>query len=204
MKVLNLFILIGFFILSGCTYVFYGIKDKKFENHQQQLKFLVSRNVDTLDVYSIKCGYLDSLKDSSHAINTYKLKTGASPAAVQIRMYNNSGNFLYGWSQCMGNPHFLKIFDTIPMNSPYELPINFNLQFEKDLDLFEISEHQRREIINRTKNSDYTIIIYWAEWTGKFAKDVFKDVYDYVKSYPDVNIYILKLNTAAYCNPNQN
>lgn len=187
-------------LFNSCAYLFYGMTAKNYESHKQQLKFLNSRNIDTTNVYSIKSSYIDSLSFEKYALNTYKLKTGASYSAIQIRMYSNKGDFIYGWSPCMGNnPHSYKIFETLPISSPYQLPVNYKLNFFSDLDVFNIDKITKNKIIERTKESEYVIIVYWAEWTGGFAKRVFEDITNYLNKYPNNEILVLKLNTASYC-----
>ncbi len=203
LKLIQSLILIILLSLSGCGIVYYfkyGVTPRKNEPHKQQIEYLVSEGFDTLNVFSIKCSYMDSLSDEKFAMNAYKLETGASAAAVQIRMYRNNGLFITGWTQCMGgNPRAHGMLDSLPMYSPPYLTINYNLHMYSDLDLFDISKLEKASLIEQSQNTDYTIVIFWAEWTGSFSDKTFADVYDYISKYPEVDFLILKLNTATFC-----
>jgi len=201
-RLINILLQLVLISLSSCGIVYYFMYDvtpRKNEPHRQQIEYLITESIDTQNVFSIRCSHMDSLSDEKYALDSYKLKTGASAAAVQIRMYGPDGSFIYGWDQCMGNPHIYKIFDTLPMHSPYDLTINFNLHLYSDLNLFDIGNVEKANLIEQSKEFDYTIVVFWAEWVGVFADRAFADVYDYVSKYPEVDFLILKLNTATFC-----
>jgi hypothetical protein len=61
--------------------------------------------------------YFDSLSTAKFAINTYKLINKVPASPVQIRMYNNNGQFLYGWEQCFGDLKKLGILDILPFKN---------------------------------------------------------------------------------------
>jgi hypothetical protein len=178
----------------------YGITPRKYETHKQQIEYLIKQGIDTLNVFSMKHSYADSLSDEKFAMNSYKLETGAPAAVVQIRMYQQDGLFITGWTQCMGgNPRAHGMLDSLPMYSPPYLTINYNLHLYSDFDLFDISRLEKANLIKQSENADFTIIIFWAEWVGVFTDRTFTDVYDYISKYPEVDFLVLKLNTAAYC-----
>lgn len=164
----------------------------------QQIEYLVSEGIDTFNVYSVEKSHMVLLSDERFAINTYKLKTGTGASAVQIRMYDRDGVFITGWSQCMGsNPRVLGMLDSLPMYSPSFLPINYNLSLYSDLELFDMDDLEKANLIEQSEKVDYTIIIFWAEWVGRFTDNAFADVHYYVSKYPEVDFLILKLNTAT-------
>lgn len=169
------------------------------ENLQYQKKYLKSIGVDTLNLYRLKCEEYDSLGMEKYAINLYKLRHHINYSPVQFRLYDSTGVIITGWEQCFGNAKFLGYFKNCPMtNKPY-LEINNILNFYTDINLFNISLHERDSIILRQKEHRYTIIIFWASWAGSFDKKNFRNIYRYIEKFGPQNFYILKLNTAVKC-----
>ncbi len=189
-----------FLLMNSCIilYPFYGIKKKTDETIEVQKEYLLDKGFDTLNLYRKSCAYADSLSHKKYALNTYKIAHNGRAAAVQIRMYDTTGKLLYGWEQCFGNAEKLAIFDSVPMKGRPWLPVNFNLSLETDLNLFDIDANEKQRLIEESKNHDYTIILMWAAWTGRFNSQAFKLLYEYIERN-NLDLYLLKLNTATIC-----
>jgi hypothetical protein len=178
---------------------FWGIKKESNEPVDFEVKYLTKIGIDTNYVFRLKRQWVDSLSIKKYALNTYKLKTGGRAGAVQIRMYDKTGQFIYGWEQCFGSLNHFDIFTTVPISSKYSyLPINKDLNLWNDLNLFEIDAGTRKLLSTEIQNHSYTIVVYWAAWVGYFSKNTLKEVNSYVKSHKKENILFLKLNTATY------
>lgn len=194
------FILLSF-ILSSCTILlpFYGVKKKHPESLDFQKKYLSSIGIDTFNLYRLKCSYYDSLSDLKYAVNLYKVMHNSYASPVQFRFYDSTGKFITGWEQCFGNATKIGYFDTIPMQIATKFNvdyINYNLNFNQDINLFDINTNEKHKILSNIHNYDYTIVIFWAAWTGVFNKRNFQNIYEYIKKYKKKTFYILKLNTA--------
>jgi len=173
----------------------FSVKEKTSENMNESNKILSKFNFDTLFSYQLCGNCIDSLSVEKYAINTYKLKTkdGASP--LELRMYNNNGQFINGWEMCFGDIHKLGILDSIPFKRVNHLPINYNLSLSTDLSIVNIPN---RELLHKEiQKSDYIIILYWAKWAGWFNRDVIRETQKYLKkNRKRYSILLIAVNTA--------
>lgn len=197
--------IIGLLLISqftGCIilYPFYGITKRDPEPRAEQIDYLNSIGVDTFDVFSFNCDYKDSLSMRKYALNSYKLEHDGYASPVQFRIYDKKGNLATGWEQCFGNPVRTKYLEHCPPVVKSYMPINFDVSFESDLNLFDINSEQKKILLNKKGKYDYIIIIFWAKWAGKFNKDAFYNINDYIKKYPATTFKVLKLNTSPVCN----
>lgn len=198
----DIILILILFNLTSCSLLlpFYGVKKKTDENFQDQKKYLKSIGVDTLNLYRLKCDKYDSLGMRKYAINLYKLQFGKDYSPIQFRLYDSTGTLITGWEQCFGNAKYFGYFKNYPMtNKPY-LQINYNLNFNNDIKLFDINQGDIETILTNQKNFKYTLIIFWASWAGSFNKKNFRNIYRYIDKYGSNNFYILKLNTSIICN----
>jgi hypothetical protein len=188
------------FLSSGCVvlFPFYGIKSPRNEPREYQKQYLSDLGLDTFHVYSIRSSCIDSLSEPKYLLNEYKIKTGAKASVVQIRMYDRNGIFQYGWEQCFGNLKHFDLFKTIPISSKYQhLPVNMNLTFMTDLELFDLTDMQREALLSEILNYDYIIAVFWASWAGYFSKNTLKQVCEYVNNSGPSRILFIKLNTSS-------
>ena len=124
----------------------------------------------------------------------YKFQKGTHASPVQIRMYNKSGILTAGWEQCYGDLKALHLFDSIPIRRLGWLPTNYDLKLQNDLALLNLDYHRKTEIDNYINSSDYTIILFYAVWTGWYAKDAIKRTLNYTNA--NKNIALIFVNTA--------
>ncbi len=158
--------------------------------------YLNQLGIDTSYSYQLSYDYRDSLSVRKFAINTYKLQYKTSASPVQLRMYNNEGEFIYGWSQCFGSLKRFGILDSVPLKQVSHLPVNMNLSFQNDINLFNISPLEKEELHTAIEETDYVIVILWAMWAGWYSKDVLKSVNKYVEKNNETKFLVIKLNVA--------
>lgn len=200
-------VIILMLFLNSCSllFPFYGIKDAKDEPMVFEKKYLTSHRIDTSNMFRLKRDWHDSLSIMTYALNTYKLTHGGKASADQIRMYDKDGKFLYGWEQCFGNINYYNLFKTVPISSKrYHNDINRNLNFWSDLKLFDLTSSEKDELTEKINKNSYIIVVYWAAWTGHFAKSTLRKVNSYVKQNEKDKILFIKVNTAPYTSPARN
>jgi len=164
------------------------------ESLTQAKVYLSTLSIDTTNAYKILPSYIDSLSYVKYQIDTYKLEHGTKASPVQLRMYDSHGTFIYGWTQCFGPIERLGLLDSIPLKQLDRLPVNKSLSFQTDLNLFSISEAKRAEHLQNLMKYDYTIIVFWAQWTGWYSKNLLKNIRKYIHKHGDKKIQLLTLN----------
>lgn len=161
----------------------YLIKNK-FQSHQYS--FL---RVDSL-------AYLFSTE--RHGLDTWKLERGVKQSAIQLRIYDNKGNFFNAYAQCYGPLKKFNILDSNPPRLIQHFPNNQNLKFEHEFELWEIDETTKQKIIAESKTHTYTFVLYWNIWTNYYSKVVFKEIEKYIKKHQaeDFSILYIIVNNA--------
>jgi hypothetical protein len=189
-------------LIPGCVLIlpFYGITERTNESFETQVRYLNSIKIDTSSLYNLDCAYYDSINMEKYAVNLYKLEHGANASVVQFRLYEPDGKLVTAWEQCLGNARRLGFFDEVPMKPGFDnIPVNYNLSFQSDLNMFDIDSLTREEILQVSKEFDYTLILFWAEFAGVFTTRMFRDVYGYIEKDTTNSYLVLKLNTAKIC-----
>ncbi len=192
---------ISFFVLSvwltGCS-IFHllSVREPQSEEVKEANSSLLRYAIDTSFSFQLSSQYRDSLSEKKYMLNTYKYEKGGKASSVQIRLYTNTGEFIYGWEQCFGNLHKLGILDSLPMKQKSWLPVNKNLSFQQDLHLFNITSQEKEALLRQIGNYDYVMVLFWANWTGWYSKDMLKRVKQYLKEHPEAKILLITLNTA--------
>lgn len=196
MKKLILLSMIILFLQSCSLLHFFSVSEKNNEQIEEINSYLLNLSVDTTYSFKINPLYVDSLSTQKFAINTYKLKNKVPASPVQLRMYNNKGEFLFGWEQCFGDLQRLGILDSLPFKNIEHLPINRQLSFDNDLEIINNTNDYKELLIKQNKIYDFTIIVYWTIWTGWYSKSTFKQINEYLKKHPDYTFLIIKINTS--------
>jgi hypothetical protein len=188
-------------LLQSCSlFHFLSTSDKKEETPEEMNTFLIKYSIDTTNSFKINPAYLDSLSNPKFAINTYKLNKKVKASPVQIRMYNNRGQFLYGWEQCFGDLKRLGILDSFPIKKLAHLPVNMKLSFENDIRIIASNDEMKEHLISLNTKYDYTIIVYWAAWTGWYSADSLKSVRKHIIDHPGSSFLWIKINTSNAMN----
>jgi len=92
-------------LLSGCSLLHYvnaSLHKKDSESRLEYNSYLTRQGFDTTYSYQILKENLDSLSTEKYAINVWKLNHNGTAGPVQIRMYDNTGQFISGWENCYG------------------------------------------------------------------------------------------------------
>jgi len=194
-KVIVVVLMISFFY--GCDFIhFMTVSEQRSENIVQSKIFLSKLAIDTCYSYQILPAYIDSLSHSRYQIDSYKLKHGTGASPVQLRMYNSSGIFLNGWTNCFGSIKRLGLLDSLPLKQVRHLPLNKEVSFLTDLAMFNINQNEKQRLIENLKNYDFIVVVFWAEWTGWYSKDLLKRVVKYKNNHKESTILLLTLNTS--------
>lgn len=184
-------------LFSGCSLIHYfSVSEMKSESMAQVNEYLIRLSIDTNHAYQILPGCIDSLSFSKYQIDTYKLEHGTKASPVQLRMYDNKGNFIYGWTQCFGSIERLGLLDSLPLKQLRHLPVNKSLSFSNDINLFNINDLEKKNIKESIENYDYVLIAFWAEWTGWYSKNLLINLIKYIKRHKEHKILLLTLNTS--------
>lgn len=185
---------------SSCSLIhFVTVKERKSETVQQYTHYLNSFISDTSFSYQLSCIYFDSLSTEKFAINTYKLKYHTSASPVQIRMYDKTGSLITGYEQCFGDISKLGMLETFPMKKIDHLPINYKLSLNCDIDLLNAQKEEKERILKSSEESDYTIIVFYSEWTGWYSKNTLKKLKKYIFKNQKSKILFIKVNTSPEC-----
>jgi len=191
--------LISVSILQSCSLIhLLSTTEKKYDSDLRISSFLEKASIDTNFSYRLNANYVDSLSILKYALNTYKLKSGAQASPLQIRLYDKNGNFIYGWEQCFGDLNKFNLLDSLPFNQKKHLHVNLNLSFYNDVNIFDISYTEKEILLKEIRNYDYTIVVFWASWTGWYSKNALISVKKYIEDNPDYKILFIKLNTTTH------
>lgn len=204
MKVCLVWIVILTCLLSfaGCgsfiLYPFYGIQKPHKDTKEFCNQLLLKHQFDTANSYFISPQFVDSISVAKFALNLYKLKTNTSASPLQLRMYDQNGKLVYGWAQCFGDLGRSQILDSIPFKHRPSLDgiINFDLQLATDLELLDLSDYERRQMIKRLGQNEFVIVVFYARWMGWFTKDTFKKLRRYVDAHDHKSIGLVFVNTS--------
>lgn len=189
-------------LFSSCgsliLYPFYGIQKPHKDTQEFCDGLLQKHGFDTANSYFINPQYLDSISHEKFALNLYKLKTNTSASPLQLRMYAQSGQLMYGWAQCFGDLGRSHILDSIPFKHRQSLDgiINFNLRLETDLQLLGLSDKERLDMVQRLEQNEFVIVVFYTGWTGWFTKDTFRELRNYIDSHKDQKIGLVFINTS--------
>jgi hypothetical protein len=187
--VMLLFIL---FPLNSCNLIrLLNTSKEENEDIEKIQKFLSKHNFtyDFIFENTDSTAYL--LKDPKYRINNDSIKY----SYIQLRIYDSKGDLYTGLSQCMGNFNKKFFLDSFPPSKNLYPFLNNNLKFINELDLINISEQTKKQVIEFSNSYDYTFVVYWTIWTNYFSKHVLREVSKIKRSYPS-KVCIIFINTA--------
>lgn len=187
--------------LSDMYHVATSVEEETNVSQAVANQFLVKANVDTINSFMKNCNPAYKLSSPTIALDTNSRRKGTD-ALIQLRMYDNRGKLVSAWEQCWGNlKEFNKMgfMDSLPMKE-LNCPINYNLNLASDLNIFDISEQQKEVLMNECKSHNYTIVVFYATYTGWYSKDVLWRANKYIKKHKDSSILFLKLCVNPICN----
>ena len=162
------------------------------EDCMTQKKLLSRWKIDTEYCYQIKADNIDSMRSVSYALDTQMIKRGYySP--IQFRVYLNNGKFYTGWEFCFGKLNKLGILkqDTITLIS--RLPVNPNLTFEKDKNIFLGEQCQDSLAKIDPCNYKYVIVAFWAGYYGRASRKMLQRIQHFINR-TDSKVMFIKVN----------
>ena len=157
-----------------------------------QKKLLSKWKINTEYCFQIKADNIDSMKSVNYALDTQMVKRGYySP--IQFRVYLNDGSFYTGWEFCFGKLNKFGILkqDTItPINW---LPVNPNLTFEKDKNVFLGEQCQDSFSKIDSGNYKYVIVAFWAGYYGRASRKMLQRIQHFINK-TDTKVLFIKVN----------
>ena len=140
--------------------------------------------------YSV-CSVDSTYASFSNEKNNIYITTSDFITAIQLRVYEPSGNLYSAYSQCGGDFKKNRNITAVPPPLNQNPNINTALKLSDELDLLELSDIQRQEIIEKSKSHPYTFVVHWAIWTNYFSENVLQDISRLKKKYPKDVLVIL-------------
>ena len=172
----------------------------KSDTHFEQMEILKRFGLDTLNNYELKCRSVDSLTSDKYCINQWTWKHGGEAAMVQLRMYDNSGNFVGGFERRQPEDSKpLKALDSIPFKKIRQLHFQPNLKLIDDINLLKINQEQTKKLLATSKNYNYTILALYASWEGWYCNSTLRGLAKYLKKHQDKKILVITVNTSKPC-----
>lgn len=134
----------------------YGIHQPRVLNKEKIDHFLVKNNLDTTNNVAIKD------KDFLYIINKIKM------TFPEIMVFDKEGKFIMYKEDKTCNASAFKFIDSLNNSKNYPRVDSIELSFfeNKFVDLY-----GKGDVKIMDSNSDYFLLIFWTEWTGKLNKD---------------------------------
>lgn len=161
----SLCIIISSTVLLGCTRVLFGIREPKSLTFHEQQKIVKSYAYDDFVLANVKPEFLDSAVYIHHNLFPYE---GASPSALQIRIYEN-GRLKYGWAQCSGPIEKLDFLRSTNKNLRFRELDGLNKESSIS-DVLEYFDWESANAPTEAYNNGLTIISFWCNSCGVFNK----------------------------------
>jgi cytochrome c553 len=190
-KVLLAFLLL---ILCSCNlYYILGLKESKNESINEVELFLDNKNYK----YDKSVMMNDSLlwmRETSEYIYSERSKI---ISGLEIRIFDSLGNYYTSFSQCHGDFEEKGYLHDIPiLKNTQQDYINQTLSLNKELNLLNLTEFEKKDIKSEVKKYRYTIVVYYVIWANHLSKRVLKDVSEFKKRFPN-QVYVLLSNVST-------
>lgn len=181
----NILILLFFSVLiisQSCSPIIklvYGIHQPRVLNKEKIDRFLVKNKLDTTNNVAIKD------KDFLYIINKIKM------TFPEIMVFDKGGKFILYKEDKTCNASAFKFIDSLNASKKYPGVDSINLSFfeNKFVDLY-----GRGDVKIMDSTSDYFLLIFWTEWTGKLNKDHTYIWEQKAKNNKNVSINTIKVN----------
>jgi len=179
---LFVFLLNILFLSQSCSPIIklvYGIHQPRILNKEKIDHFLIKNNLDTTNNLAIK--------DKDYLYITNKIQM----TYPEIMVFDRDGKFIMYKDVKSCNASAFKFIDSLNAFKKYPTVDSINLtSFEQRLsDL-----NGRNPIHIKDATSDYFLLIFWTEWTGKLNKDHTYIWEQNAKKNKNASIKIIKVN----------
>ena len=184
--------------ISSCSFVHYmGTKSTVDKSTLEIDNYLTTNKIDYYDYnLLLKDEMIDSLSSKRHAVNLWQLEYGTTQSTIQLRIYDSLGELVNAYVQCYGEFKRLNILSEKPFKTFSHLPTNFDLRFRDNLDLWNISEVDRQEILVKTSSKKFTFVVYWNVWSNYYSRVMLKELKNYLRKFDMKNeVLIILVNT---------
>lgn len=173
-------------------------KEENNESDKEISSYLESNNIEFDYSFLFTDSLISKFSTSPYALNKYKLKNQVNASYIQLRVYNSKGKLYSGYSQCYGPFKKLNILDQYPPRIINHLPNNYDLELKTTSELWNITGEKRNEILEKSSDYDYTLVVYWNIWTNYFSREVLEKASSYAteNNNPNSKILLILVNTA--------
>lgn len=192
-KILGLIFFLLFFTQCEIAHLT-TIRKDDYEPRSEYNQYLTKNGLDTTFSYQLNPQYIDSISNIKYALNFYKVEHGGKASVSQLRMYNTAGHFIYGYEQCFGNIDYFSILDSMPFKIEPNLPVNMNLSLRNDLNWINLTDSERKNILEQSLNYPYTIIATYSIRWGYYSNHTIKHLKKYIKNFGNENFLIIYVN----------
>ena len=117
---------------------------------------------------------------------------------IQLRIFKSNGRLLTGYSLCLN--HFREkqfLGNNYPPTVNTAGEINYNLSFNQEIDIWNLTPSQELEVIEKTNRSDLNFVVYWNSSAGFYSSRVINEVRRYKGEYPDAQIALILVNVSS-------
>ncbi len=135
------------------------------------------------------------LNEERHALNMYRLRTETSASLIQLRLYNNKGEIINGYTKSYGKFDRMDFLNTNLGLFKNIMPTNYNLRLEDEFELFDITETMKKEILSKARESDRIILCYWNIWRLDYSMPMLKAIKKYKRTHPNERGLVILVNT---------
>lgn len=185
----KLILLISILFLYSCNIIrLFNIEESNDETKNEIEQFLKKHKY----CYDYNLCSVDSTYSSfSNETNNLYVTSSTFISAIQLRIYDKSGNLYSAYSQCGGDFKKRRNIKAVPPPQNQNPLLNTKLRLLEELALLEITEDERKEIINKSESYHYTFIVHYTIWSNYFSENVLAAISKLKKKYPEKMLVIL-------------
>ncbi|MFP5471354.1 MAG: hypothetical protein ACLGGV_07135 [Bacteroidia bacterium] len=184
-------------VTSSCVLFIWSTQSKlKHESREKYSNYLTKLNADT--TYSCQIISADSLSIKTYALYNYKIEKGTPQSREQIKIYDRNGKLYYGYDLCWGLGMFFEMLDSVPFKKDEQhfcFNMNSNVSLFNDINLINCSGKLKQNIIEKSKNHQFTILLSYTISSGILSKTMIKDINKHIKDN-SIDAFIIYMNTS--------
>ncbi len=169
---------------QSCSFIhFIGTKNILPKTPEEVEDYLKANKIDYYDYSFVTTVNLDTLSSKKHILNLWKYERDREESLIQLRVYNSTGNLINGYTQCYGEMYRGNILSEKETKFFRCFPNNYSLIFSDELSMLNISDEQKKELLQKNSEKDKTFVIYWNIWSNAYSKIIFKKLKKYLRKY---------------------
>lgn len=187
MKRFFILLILCLFLLQSCTVIriiSIYIKEGRNKSEDEVNDYLKAKKFTFYDYsFMLPVNSIYLLDSINHVLDLYKYNNQIGQSAIQLRVYDSLGCFVNGYAQCYGSINKLNILSEEETKYFEYLPNNYSLIFENELDLLDIDNEIKEDILLKSSQRKFTFVVYWSIWTGYYSRIVLVKLKKYLKKY---------------------